>query len=81
MTPLRCKLILVQVRTGGFRARVQTLQPARLAGDQAAGPGGLHPCAGLDERFRCGKETLFIPELSSHVPGLPQSTFFSTPFV
>lgn len=40
MTPLRSKLILVQVRTGGFRARVQTLQPARLAGDQAAGPGG-----------------------------------------
>lgn len=59
MTPLRSKLILVQVRTGGFGARVQTLQPARLAGDQAAGPGGgLHPRAGLDERFGWGKETL-----------------------
>lgn len=62
MTPLRSKLILVQVRTGGFRACVQTLQPARLAGDQAAGPGGggggLHPRAGLDERFGWGKETL-----------------------
>lgn len=79
MTPLRSKLILVQVRTGGFGARVQTLQPARLAGDQAAGPGGggstrvqawTSASGGGRRRF------LFTPELSSHVPGLSESTLF-----
>lgn len=65
MTPLRSKLILVQVRTGGFGARVQTLQPARLAGDQAAGPGGgAPPACRLGRALRVGEGDAFFSPLN-----------------
>lgn len=51
MTPLRSKLILVQVSTGRFRARGQISQPTprdpvySWAEEQAARTGALHLCA------------------------------------
>ena len=75
MTPLRSKLILVQVRTGSFGACGQISWPERQdpvcprAVEQRARNGVLCLCAEADlsETFKGQKWTLATSELSSHV--------------